>query len=270
MNQERRPNPAEVYQQYFVPGSFARWAPVLLERARAKRGERVLDVACGTGVVARQVAPMVGAEGRMVAVDPNPAMLEVARREPAPLGAAIEWQQRDACELPDGPFDLVLCQHGLQFCPDRRAAVEEMRRVLAPGGRVAISTWQGLEHQSVYQPLLEAAARRLETSVEALAGLPFSLDDPNELRALLEDAGFEQIEVAQVENTVSFPQPGRFVLLTVVSGAAVVPKLAEMDAPSRSALAEEVTRDIQSDLEPYIDGDTVSFPMHANIAVALA
>ncbi len=270
MSQEGKPNPAEVYQEYFVPGNFARWAPVLLEHAKPRAGERVLDVACGTGVVARRVAPIVGDEGRVVAVDLNPAMLEVARGLGAPDGAAIEWDQRDACELPDGPFDLVLCQQGLQFCPDRRAALEEMRRVLAPGGRVAISTWQGLEHQAVNQPLVAAAASRLETSIEALAGPPFSLSEADEIRSLLEEAGFEEIEIESVKHEVSFPQPGRFVMLTLLSAAAVIPKLAEMDHASRAALAEEVTHDIQGDLEPYVNGDTVSFPMCANIAVAFA
>lgn len=270
MSQEGKPNPAEVYQEYFVPGNFARWAPVLLERAKPRAGERVLDVACGTGVVARQVAPIVGGEGRVVAVDLNPAMLEVARGLAAPEGAKVEWQQRDACELPDGPFDLVLCQQGLQFCPDRKAALEEMRRVLAPGGRVAISTWQSLERQSVNQPLVVAAARRLATSVEILAGPPFSLGDADEIRCLLEEVGFEEIEIESVKHEVSFPQPGRFVMLTLLSAAAVLPKLAEMDQASRAVLAEEVGRDIQGDLKPYVHGDTVSFPMLANIAVAFA
>lgn len=268
MSQAARPNPAEVYQEYFVPGNFARWTPVLLEHAKPRFGERVLDVACGTGVVARQVAPIVGSEGRVVAVDLSPAMLAVARREPAPLGAAIEWERRDACELPDGPFDLVLCQQGLQFCPDRKAALEEMRRVLAPGGRVAISTWQSLDRQAINQPLAAAAAHRLSISIEAVAGPPFSLGNPDEVRSLLEEAGFDEIEIDSVEHEVSFPQPGRFVMLTLLSAAAVVPKLAEMDHDSRVALARGVAQDIENDLEPYIEGDTVSFPMHANIAVA--
>jgi len=100
----------------------------------------VLDVACGTGIVARQAAPLVGADGQVVALDMNPAMLAVARALPAPSGATIHWREGDAMDLPfeDGAFDVVLCQHGLQFVPDRARAVREMRRVLAPGGRALV------------------------------------------------------------------------------------------------------------------------------------
>src|SRR5438552_1035927 len=141
--EQKNPSPAEIFESYFVPAIFAPWARVLLEYAAPRPGDRVLDLACATGIVARQVAPVVGPSGRVVALDINPGMLAVGASLPAPEGAAIEWRQGDAValDLPTGAFDLVLCQQGLQFFSDRAAAVREMKRVLADGGRVVLSLW---------------------------------------------------------------------------------------------------------------------------------
>jgi ubiquinone/menaquinone biosynthesis C-methylase UbiE len=136
------PNPAETYEAYFVPNLFGPWTAVLLDAARPAPGARVLDVACGTGIAARTVAPRVGARGRVVGLDLSPAMLSVARRVGLPPGAApVAWVRGSAQALPfPAPtFDLVLCQQGLQFFPNGAAAVREMRRVLRPGGRAVIS-----------------------------------------------------------------------------------------------------------------------------------
>lgn len=270
MPQPPSPNPAETYEQYFVPGMFARWAPLLLLYAAPQPGERVLDVACGTGIVARQAAPAVGESGTVVGVDASPQMLAVARAAAPAPASGIEWRQGDATALPDGPFDLVTCQHGLQFFPDRPAALREMHRVLAPKGRVAISTWKRLDEQPVYPDLCEAQARHLGTSVEAVAGPPFSLGDEHELQALLDDAGFARVEVKSTSRTVRFPEPERFVMLTTLSTATVVPEFAKLDDASRSALVETVSHEIEGTLEPYVDGDEIVFPMHANVAVAYA
>jgi ubiquinone/menaquinone biosynthesis C-methylase UbiE len=163
MSQQQSPTPAEMFDQYFGPALFAPWARVLLEYAAPQPGERVLDLACGTGTVARHVAPMVGASGKVVALDISPDMLAVARSHPAPEGAPIEWRAEDATslDLPGDAFDLVLCQQGLQFFPERAAAVREMRRVLADKGRVVLSVWQALDRHPLYEALCEAEARHL-------------------------------------------------------------------------------------------------------------
>jgi ubiquinone/menaquinone biosynthesis C-methylase UbiE len=133
-------------------------------------GERALDVACGTGSVARHVAPLVGAAGQVVGLDISPAMLAVARALPASAGAPIAWQEGNAIrlDLPDDAFELVLCQQGLQFFPDRAAALREMRRVLTAGGRVAISVWQALQRHPVYAALFHATARHLGTTIDTV------------------------------------------------------------------------------------------------------
>lgn len=135
MSQGAAENPAEAYERYLVPAIFLPSGEDLIRRAAPVGEERVL-VACGTGAVARQVAPLVGTGGMVVGLDLSPAMLAVARGLPVPGGAAIEWREGSAGALPfpEGSFDLVLCQQGLQFFPDRAAALRDMRRVLRPGG----------------------------------------------------------------------------------------------------------------------------------------
>lgn len=269
MSQQQRPSPAEMYQQYFVPGIHARWTPLFLEYADPKPGERVLDVACGTGIVARNAAPLVGTEGMVAGVDINPDMLDVARDLPEPAGSAIEWKQGQASALPDGTYDLVTCQQGLQFFPDRAAAVQEMRRVLASDGRAVVSVWRGLEHHTVYEALCEAEAQYLDISIEEVS-TPFTLGDADELRSLLAEAGFQRVEIGSESSTVEFPSPDQFVTLTLFAAAALLPEFAEMDQESRFALVQTVSQEIDATLREYIEGDTICFPMHAHIAVAHA
>lgn len=269
MSQQQSASPAEVYEEYLVPGIHARWTPLFLDHAKPQPGERVMDVACGTGIVARNVAPLVGVEGAVVGLDISPEMLAVAQGLPAPAGAAIEWQEGDAAvSLPDGPFDLVLCQQGLQFVSDRAATLREMRRVLAPGGRAVLSVWQGLQHHPLYEALIEAEARHLGTSVEAVA-TPFTLGNADDLRVPLKAAGFRQIEITPESHIVRFPSPERFVTLTLLAAASIIPE-SEMDAEARSALVQAVSREVDATLQKHIARDAVSFPMHAHLAVAQA
>jgi ubiquinone/menaquinone biosynthesis C-methylase UbiE len=258
---------AETYQQYMVPAIFEPWTEVLLQHVRLRPGERVLDVACGTGVVARHVAGVVGPTGTVAALDLNPAMLAVARAQPAPTGALITWHQGSALTLPfpDASFDVVLCQQGLQFFPDRALGVREMRRVLAPGGRVALSVWQAIEANGVYDELNEAIKRRM--GIPAI-DLPFSLGDANTLRELLHEAGFTDIAVIAETRSVRFPTPDRFVELLIQGAAAAVPMLAQMDAAARSALVERVRGDVAGWLQAHTEDGMLVTPMATNIALA--
>ena len=168
-------NAAEVYLSRTIGDQFTR---VLVGCARPMQGNMVFDLAAGTGSVARHVAPIVGVEGRVVAVDINTAMLAVGRAIPAPAGAAIEWGEGNAMklDLPDHVFDLALCQQGLQFFSDRAAALRETRRVLAAHGRAAFSVWQELDLHPVYKTLFEAAAPHLDAAVSDF-DVSFSLGD---------------------------------------------------------------------------------------------
>src|SRR5260370_25850928 len=147
-------NEPDAYERHIDPALFMPWARSLVETAALRPGERVLDVACGTGVVTRLAAKRVGAGGKVVGLDLNAGMLEVARSR-AP---AIEWREGSATELPlpDAAFDAVLCQQGLQFFPDRPAALREMRRVLVPGRRLALSVWRSLQGSPGHRALADA------------------------------------------------------------------------------------------------------------------
>jgi ubiquinone/menaquinone biosynthesis C-methylase UbiE len=270
-NQMPPKNPAEMYEQYFVPAMFRPWARILLRHAAPRAGERVLDVGCGTGIVARQAAPLVGPQGQVFAVDMNPAMLAVARGVLAPAGATIQWKEGNAMALPfsDATFDVVLCQHGLQFFPDREAAVREMRRVLSPGGRAVVMVLQALARHPVFEVLMQSVARHLSLPIDAVM-TPFALSDAAELRGLFAAARFTKVDVVPQSTVVRFPEPQRFVPLAVTSSAAAVPAFAQMDAPARGALLEQVRDEVEPIVSKYRDADAVTFPMFAHIAVGSA
>src|SRR5262249_34449334 len=140
------PNPAEGYESYMVPTLFGPCAKILLQAADPKPGERVLDVGCGTGIVAREIASRMGATASVTAIDVSANMLAVARAASSREGLTIEWSEGNAEQLPfhDDAFDLVLCQFALMFVADKAVALSEMRRVVTENGRVLISVWQGL------------------------------------------------------------------------------------------------------------------------------
>jgi ubiquinone/menaquinone biosynthesis C-methylase UbiE len=269
MDALERSTPAEVYEQYLGRSIADPFARVLLDHAAPQQGERVLDLASGTGSVARQVAPMVGRQGRVVAVDINPAMLAVGRAMSPAAGAAIEWLEGNAIDLdlPDAAFDLVLCQQGLQFFPDRVGAAREMRRVLMPEGRVAISVWQTLARHPVYEALFKATARHLGARMSAV-DVSFSFGDPEQLRAVLRNGGFDRIDIVPRSLDISLQSPALFVQLTVRGAATSVPAFARLDPRAQAALVKAVSGEMEPIIGRYRRGDELTLPMHTNIAIA--
>src|SRR5262245_18812034 len=161
------------YDTHIVDVFLRDYSRRLVEVAAIEPGDRVLDVACGTGVVTRFIANKIGSAGRVVGFDLNAGMLARARaRETA---AAIEWRVGSATDMPfaGATFDCVICQHGLQFVPDKAAALCEMHRVLADRGRAVISVWRSIEHC----PWQAAIADPVERNVgsEQAAQMPASL-----------------------------------------------------------------------------------------------
>ena len=262
-------SPAETYERYLGPTIAEPFTRLLLERAAPRRGQNVLDLACGTGVVARHVAPIVGVGGTVVAVDINPAMLEVGRALPVLPGAEIDWRHGDATALSssDGAFDLVFCQQGLQFFSDRLAGLREMRRVLATDARLALSVWRGLEHHPVYEGLFHAIAQRFGVALSDL-DVSFSLGRPEELKTLLVDAGFLQPQIEECALNVHVPTPERFVQITVEGAAASIPTFMKRPRSERSAMVDAVTRELAPLLDRYSYAGVLEFEMSTHIALA--
>ncbi len=259
-------NAAEIYERHLVPGMFAPLVPHLLDSAGVQPGERVLDVACGTGVVARLAASRVGKDGRVTGLDINAAMLDVARSHPVPDGAPIEWLEANAqaIPLPDASFDVVLCQHGLQQFPDRSAALGEMHRLLASGGRIAIIVWSPIENSPGMAALVDALERHVGPEAANNRRAPFALSDAAELRSLIVAAGFRDVEVRTLTEATRFPSPDA--LVEAQLAATPLSTLGGMTDAARQAVIE----DVRTALRDYQRGDAFSIPMEAHFATAIS
>jgi len=223
------------YERYFVPAIAAPLAGDLLELAAIGAGERVLDVACGTGVLARLAAVQVGPAGAVAGLDVNPGMLAVARS----VAPSIDWHESAAESTPfaDGAFDVVVCQLGLQFFTDRSAALREMRRALVPGGRLLASV-PGPPPR-VFAILEHALRERVGAEAAGFVAAVFSLADPGEIRTQIDEAGFEDAAVSSRTRSLRLPAPADFlwqyVLSTPLAGA-----VAALDERRRFELEREV------------------------------
>jgi ubiquinone/menaquinone biosynthesis C-methylase UbiE len=248
----------ELYERVMVPAVFRPWAEGLVAAAAPGPGERVLDVACGTGDVARLAAERVGDTGCVVGLDVSPGMLGAARA--AAPSAAAEWREGSAADLPfhDGAFDLVLCQQGLQYFPDRPLALREMHRVLRPGGRLALSVFRSSPGHHSLGPAL---APRLGEETAALVLEPFALGDKGELRSLLLGAGFADPAIRRESRVARFPSADEFIRYYLASRFAAA--VAELTEEARAAMES----DARAALGRFVGPDGLTFPMEAHVAL---
>jgi len=196
-------NAAEVYDEFFLPALFEEWPDRILEAARIEPGESILDVACGTGVLALAAAERVGQNGSVVGLDINEDMLTVARRK----ASSVEWRHGQAENLPflDAYFDAVVSQFGLMFFDDRQAAVREMIRVLKPDGRLAIAVWDSLENTPGYAAATGLLRRLFGDSVADGLRAPYVLGDVAVLRSLFDGFDLNEMEIKTHQGKASFP-----------------------------------------------------------------
>jgi ubiquinone/menaquinone biosynthesis C-methylase UbiE len=255
-------NAAENYERYFVPTIGMAFATAVLDAAALHRGERVLDIACGTGVVTRLAADRVGPDGAVAGLDINPAMLAVARSLPT-SGAAIEWYEGNAESLPlaEGSFDVVLSSLGLQFVPDKASALREMRRVLAPDGRLAVATVGPTS--PLFAILERALARHVNSEAAGFMRVVFSLYEPEELEKLTGDAGFRDVKVRSKGLTVTLPRPAEF-LWQYVHSTPLAAAVAQIDDAGRAALE----RDVVAGWQPFVRDGDVAFDANAVLTTA--
>lgn len=258
-------NMAEMYEQFLVEPLFRPWVDDLLQRAELAAGDRFLDIACGTGVVARVARQRLGAGARVVGIDASAAMLAVARRE-AP---EIDWREGNAVALPvtpDEPFDVVVCQQGMQFFPDKVSAAREMRRVLAPGGRVVVATWRPLPEVPFFRELNGIAERYLGPVVDQR----HAFGDAAALEGLLREVGFRGVRVDIISRTIRFADPTPFFQLNAHAMVGMSPAAKAKEDAERGRLAGLIAGDSRELLTGYTDGAGLAFELSTNAAIARA
>ena len=249
---------AKVYEEFYLPGLFAEWPPRVIDAARIEPGHRVVDVACGTGVLARAVAERVGSTGHTVGVDINTGMLNIAREK----SPEIEWRQAPAESLPldDSSFDSVVCQFGLMYFADQKAALEEMMRVLRPGGSLAVVVWDKLENSPAYETETRLFQRVLgdEFSDES----PSNLGDPQILQQLFASAGISAADIQTHEGTARFASIDDWIYADINGWT--------MDDVVDGEQYELLLQEARKDLAQFVTPEgTVAFSTPAHIATAM-
>lgn len=247
-------NAAKIYEKFYLPAYFEEWPPRIIEAARIQRGHHVVDVACGTGVLALAVLERVGPEGFTVGVDNNEGMLNVA------IGKAqeIEWKHAAAEALPfdDDSFDSVVSQFGLMYFENKQGALKEMMRVLRPGGNLAVAVWDKLENcpglaaeNQVWQRLF---------GDEAADNVPYNIGDKQVLQMLFSGADISGAEIQTYEGTARFPSIETWIYAGVKGWA--------QDDMIDDKQYELLLKEAQKDLSGFVTTDgTVSFSTLAHI-----
>ena len=248
---------AEVYDRFFVPALFEQWPTRVADAAGIAPGNRVLDVACGTGVLARSVADRVGPTGSVIGLDVNENMLSVARTK-AP---EIDWRTGNAEELPfnSKEFDVVVCQFALMFFRDRVAALREMARVLKPNGRLALAVWGPLNDSPGYAEMTELLRRLFGNEAAAALEAPFELGNKSVLDHLFTEAGLTGAQTDTQVGTARFPSIHEWVR-TEIKGWTLA---AVLDEEQYQLLQREAERDLRG----FVNDGRVSFPISAHTVV---
>lgn len=255
-------NPAENYERYFVPDIGEPFAKRIVAAAKLRQGERVLDVACGTGVAVRLAAEASGAPGLIAGIDLNPAMVDVARATGA-QGSEIAWYEGAAEKLPfdDESFEVVVSSLGFQFFADKAVALREMRRVLTPGGRISIGTTGPTP--ALFQVIGAVVGAHLGPEASRFIETVFSSHDPAELHNMLGDAGFIDADVDLGPISLRVAPPADFVW-QYVNSTPLAALSADLDEAERFAFEQAVSQRC----EPFTDRGCLVMEPQALVATA--
>jgi ubiquinone/menaquinone biosynthesis C-methylase UbiE len=194
---------ARGYESLFVPALFEQWTKHLIDGAGVGAGAHVVDIACGTGVLARHALSRTGVAGRVVGVDPAPGMLAAAKE----IEPGIDWIlcSAESLELDDGEFDCVISQFGMMFFQDRQKSLGEMFRVLKPGGSLAIAVWNTVKHNPAYADIISLLQEQVGTAAADALRLPYSLGNTAEVTRAFSNSGFKDIGIETKIEPARFP-----------------------------------------------------------------
>lgn len=260
MNQASFP---EMYERFLVGPLFRPWAELTLDEVKLSPGDRVLDVACGTGIVARVAKERLGQNAQVAGIDVSADMLAVARA----VAPDIDWREGNASSLPlhEGErFDVVVCQQGLQFFSDKAQAVAQMRRALAKHGRLAVTTWRSDDEIPFSRELRRVAERHLG----AITDHRYAFGDASLLEKLLRDAGFHDIHVKTVARTILFDDGEPFLRLNTMAFVGMSTAGKAMDDDERKRVIEAIIEESVPVLQQYSDGPKLAFELSTNLAIA--
>ena len=258
-----QPTFPEMYERWLVRPLFLPWAEITLDELGLSPGDRVLDLACGTGIVARLAKERLGDTGYVVGVDISPDMLAVARV----VAPGVDWREGSASALPLGDgeqFDVFVCQQGLQFFPDKPAAAAEMRRALVTRGRLAVATWRSDDEIPFFRELRRVAERHLG----AIADQRYGFGDAAPLEKLLTDAGFNDIRARTIARTIRFNDGAKFLQLNTMAFVGMSAAGKAMDNHERTRVIDAIVSDSAPVLQRYTDASGLVFELSTNLATA--
>ncbi len=256
---------AEAYEKFLVPTMNQPLAEEAIRLAAPRPGEKVLDVACGTGIAVRLVAPRVAPGGHVTGLDIDPAMIAVAGLlAPDLAGVSVEWRCASGMNMPfvSATFDLVLCIQGLQFLPEAGGGLAEIRRVLKPGGRFLAVVWSSLEECKGQHAIVQALQRRGIDATPMLKA--YSMGDSDRIRKLAGNAGFRNVETRVATRKAGFASVKNFVEALAAGGPASRLALSKVPEDQRSEFLEEVDRSLRQ----YEDKDGITLPLGYLVLVA--
>lgn len=255
----------EAYEKYVAPAFGGVWAQDLVNRAALRKGDKILDVGCGTGIVARCAYKSLGDSVHIAGVDINEIALEKAREIGALNAAPIEWKQADVTALPfsNEKFDVLLCQQGLQYFPDRSRALNEINRVLVNDGRVVFSVWRSIEFSPFYFTLHEALKEYVNPEAASILASAYTLSDSAQLRTLFKGARFKNIKIRLVIKQMRYPSLEEF-----LCGSFLSSPFANDIFALEEIKREEMFQAIHKSILNYIDDDGLAAPMESYVVSA--
>ena len=260
MNQASFP---AMYERELVGRLFKPFAEITLDKIGVAPGDRLLDIACGTGVVARAARERIGPSATIVAVDISSDMLEIARN----IEPSVDWREGDAAALPVGSneqFDVVICHQGLQFVADKGAAAAEMRRVLRRGGRSAVAAWCSDDEIPFFRDLRLVAERHLGP----ISDQRYGFGDAAALEDLLGGAGLTGVRVTRATHTVRMDNGATLVRMNAMALVGMSSGGVTLDEGERQRMLERIVQESQPVLDAFSSRGVTAFDIATNLATA--